>query len=845
MIRKPHLHLLAALLLGILSLIIAVPGGAASKKETKELIAQLPSKYQEWLDEVRLLITKEETATFVELEKDYQRDAFIDRFWRLRDPFSDTGRNEFRERWYERVSEARRMFGTLDEDRSIIMLLNGFPDALIKIDCRELWPAEVWFFRRAENLGREAALIFTQRGALGKYILWHPTDGFDNLYKSSMSARGGSNSFEFSTGCDQQEAGAVGAAIRFARSEGVLGFSSMVAGLTKTPEGPSGEWVATFNSYTTDLPEGSNAFEAEVSVDFPGRYKARTVVQGLITVDRSQLAISDLAGYESFNLQLVGEVIRANKLFDSFRYTFNHPLSSIESDQIPLVFERYLRPGTYSLILRLEDVNGESYFRTSRPITVPLVDTNIARPPSDPETAQLLEEANAAIARGETTLKIVPPQGELHTGMLRIDTLASGSDIAEVIFSIDEKQVLKKRSPPWSVEFDLGQLPRMRTLTAVAIDRTGQEMTRDVLILNAGAHRFGIRLIEPRRGRPYSGSLRAEAVVDVPEGKAVERVEFYLNETLVTTLYQEPWTHPIILPPAEQIAYVRAVAYQPDGNSTEELVFVNAPDYLEEVDIQFVELYVAALDANQRPLEGLADSEFKVSEDGVPQSLLRFDHVANLPIHAGILIDVSASMIDRIETAQFAALKFFEEAITPKDRAALITFNDHPNLATKFTNDLGDLAGGLAGLKAERGTALYDSLIFALYYFNGIRGQRTLIVLSDGQDEHSRFTFEDALEYAQRAGVSVYSIGLDLGRKQGDARKKLRQLSEETGGRLFLITDTSELEGAYNEIQRELRSRYYLAYQSTNTKDSEDFRMIDVEVTRKNVEAKALRGYYP
>jgi VWFA-related protein len=840
MIRPLRHWVLLPLLLGLL----LDPAVAASKKETKELIAQLPSKYQEWLEEVKLLITKEEIATFLELGKDYQRDAFIERFWRLRDPFSDTGRNEFRERWYERVTEARRLFGALDEDRSIIMLLNGFPDAMIKIDCRELWPAEVWFFRRAENLGREAALIFVQRGALGKYILWHPTDGIDELYRSATSGGAGS-SFEFSTGCDQQEAGAIGAAVRFARAEGVLGFSSLVAGLTKTPEGPSGEWVATFNAYTTDVPEGSNSFDAELSLEYPGRYKTRTVVQGLITVDRSDLAVSDLAGYESFNLQLVGEVLRANKLFDSFRYSFNHPLSSLGGDEVPLVFERYLRPGDYSLILRLEDINGEKYFKKSLPISVPLVQTAATRPPSDPETARMLEEANAAIARGETTLKIVPPQGELHTGMLRIDTLSSGPDIAEVIFSIDDKQVLKKRSPPWSVEFDLGPLPRMRKLTAVALDSSGQEMTQDELILNSGAHRFAINLLEPRRGKTYTGSLRAEAEIDVPEGKAVERVEFFLNETLVATLYQEPWTHPILLPPSEQVAYVRAVAYQPDGNSTEELVFVNAPDYLEEVDIQFVELYVAAVDANQRPVEGIAKSEFDIYEDGVSQSLLRFDHVANLPIHAGILIDVSASMSDRIETAQLAALRFFQQAITPKDRASLITFNDHPNLATKFTSDLGDLAGGLAGLKAERGTALYDSLIFALYYFNGIKGQRAVILLSDGQDEHSRFTFEDALEYAQRAGVAVYSIGLDLGRKQSDARKKLRRLSDETGGRVFLITDISELEGVYLEIQRELRSRYYLAYQSTNTRDSDDFRMIDVTLSRKDVEAKALRGYYP
>ncbi|MDH3254870.1 MAG: VWA domain-containing protein, partial [Acidobacteriota bacterium] len=683
-----------------------------------------------------------------------------------------------------------------------------------------------------------------QRGGLGKYILWQPTDGVDELQRSSLSG-GGRFFFDSSGGCDQEETAAISTAIRYAQAQGVLGFSSVVADLTKKPEGPSGEWVSTFNSYTTDIPEDAAAFDAKLSLEFPGRYKARTVVQGLLAIKRSELAVADLAGHQSYNLQLIGEVLRNDKLFDSFRYAFNHPLDSLAGDTVPLVFERYLRAGEYTLILRLEDINANTFFRTAQPISVPLIETAVSRPPSDPETARLLAEANAAIASGETALRIVPPQGELHTGMLRIDTLSSGSDIAEVVFSIDNKQVLKKRDPPWSVEFDLGSLPRMRTLTAVALASSGRELARDEMILNSGAHRFSIRLLEPRKGVTYRNSLRAEADVQVPEDKAVERVEFYLNETRVATLYQPPWIHPILLPPVEQVAYVRAVAYQPDGNSTEELVFVNAPEYLEEVDIQFVELFVGVLDASQRPVEGLTESDFTVREDGAPQSLLRFDHVANLPIHAGILIDVSASMKERIEAAQLAALKFFQQAITPKDRASLITFNDHPNLATKFTNNLGELAGGLAGLKAERGTALYDSVIFALYYFNGIKGQRALVLLSDGQDEHSRFTFEDTLEYAQRAGVAVYSIGLDLPRKQRDARRKLERLAAETGGRLFLIEDIDQLEGVYREIQRELRSRYYLAYQSTNTLDSQDFRTIDVRLNRPGLDAKTLRGYYP
>ena len=444
----------------------------------------------------------------------------------------------------------------------------------------------------------------------------------------------------------------------------------------------------------------------------------------------------------------------------------------------------------------------------------------------------------------ETSIQIVPPRGDLQTGMLRIDTLVTGK-IDHVVFSLDGRAVLTKRSPPFNVELDLGSLPRMRTLAVTALDAQGRELARDEKEINSGSHRFAVRLVEPRQGVTYDRSLRAEVVVEVPEGKVVKRVEFYLNETLIASLYQPPFVQPILLPNAGEVAYVRAVAYQPDGNSTEDLVFVNAPDFLEEVDVQFVELYIAVLNRDKRPVEGLRVEDFQILEDGVEQDPLRFDLVTDLPIHAGILVDTSASMTDSLAIAQSAALGFFEAAITPKDRATLITFNDHPNLAAKFTNDLKTLAGGLAGLKAERGTALYDSLIFSLYYFNGIKGQRALILLSDGRDEVSRFTFEDTLEYARRAGVSIYSIGLNLGKKLSDARRKLVKLSRETGGASFFIDSASDLPAIYASIQRELRSRYYVAYQSTNATNDNDFRSIEVQLARSGLEAKTLRGYYP
>ncbi|NJL29266.1 MAG: VWA domain-containing protein, partial [Thermoanaerobaculia bacterium] len=467
------------------------------------------------------------------------------------------------------------------------------------------------------------------------------------------------------------------------------------------------------------------------------------------------------------------------------------------------------------------------------------------RPRPTPKRDGCSTEANAAIAAGENTVKIAPLGGEWQTGLVRIDTLVTGEDIAKITFYLDNQPILTKKRPPYSVELDLGAVPRGQVLRVEAFDAADRPIASDESTLNAGQHRFSVRLVEPHPSKHYASSIRAQVDVVVPEGEVVERVELYLNETLVSTLYQEPWIQPILLPQNEPTAYVRTVAYLTDGSSTEDVVFVNAPEYLENVDVQFVELFATVLDRDQRPVEGLEKSDFKVVEDGTPQQVVRFELVRNLPIHMAAMLDVSASMEGRLEQTQAAALHFFEQAITPKDRGAIITFNDHPNLTAKYTNQVSALAAGLAGLKAERGTALWDSLIFALYYFNGIKGQRAILLLSDGKDESSRYSFAQALEFAQRAGVAIYAIGLDLKRSDTDARKALTRLANETGGRSFFVDDAAQLQAIYDTIQRELRSRYLLAYQSSNTTETKSFRTIEVTLSKPGLEVKTMRGYFP
>ena len=254
------------------------------------------------------------------------------------------------------------------------------------------------------------------------------------------------------------------------------------------------------------------------------------------------------------------------------------------------------------------------------------------------------------------------------------------------------------------------------------------------------------------------------------------------------------------------------------------------------------------------PCSSWKAGDFRVLEDGVPQEIVRFERVDNTPIRGVTLLDISASMDERLDQSVQAAAEFFQRVVTERDELAVVTFNDRPLMAATFTNESEEFAKGLLGLRAERGTALYDSLIFTLYQLNGLPGQRVLVLLSDGQDEHSRFTYEDALEYAQRSQATVYTIGLALptkvknkgrGKRPENPRKVLTSIAEQTGGQSFFLDDIGGLQSIYEQIARELRTKYLIAYQSSNTSSDGEYREVQVEVAQKGAEARTIRGYYP
>ena len=825
----------------------------------------LPTHHRQWTEEVGLLLTDDELQVFLCLSQDYQRDAFIEEFWKARDPYPETARNEFREHWSERLSMIRQLFDNTDDERARYYLLNGPPDIHVAI-CpqRSATKVEAWFYGfqdMSEVIGaiysrrlrpHQYAVIFYRRLGVAPWRAWLPNEGIDRLSSEDLGA-----------GCKEEELGYALGIIKILNDwGGALGFyyDRLIGEKLEPIEAPSNEWLRTFESYSTDLPSGAPQLEASLDVTFPGRKENRTVVQTLVQVEAASATLADLAGARSYGFELIGEILRADadtgadRLFESFRYRFEFPVEETDVADgdgglpaMPLVAQRYLRPGNFKLILRIDDLNGDAVWRHAQPLEVPRIEEAAGWTEADLEP--IFAEANRSLASGEPTIRIISPGGDLVSGYLRFDTAVTGP-VNKVRFTLDDKDLFTTKRAPYSVDVRLGELPRSQMLRAIAYDVGGNQIASDSYLINGSPHRFDVRIIEPIPGNRYNDSVRMRAQVTVPEGRSLEELQVFRNDDRVATLYEEPFTVPIELPDGPELTIVRIVGKLLDAEGpaalVEDTAIINGPATLEELQVDFVELYTTVDDRDRRPLLDLGEDAFQVLEDGVAQEIVRFERVDDTPLIGTVLLDVSASMEERLQQSVQAAADFFQQVITERDELSIVTFNDRPHLAAPFTRDRIEFARGLMGLRTERGTALYDSLIFTLYHLNGLPGQRAVLLLSDGVDEHSRYDLDDALEYARRSEAAIYAIGLALPRKaKENPRKVLEQLASETGGRAFFVEETSQLGAVYDQIALELRSKYFLAYQSSSTQPSDAFRRVEVVVDARGAKARTIRGYYP
>jgi VWFA-related protein len=514
---------------------------------------------------------------------------------------------------------------------------------------------------------------------------------------------------------------------------------------------------------------------------------------------------------------------------------------------IALAFERALRPDRRFVIhLRVRDDvgGGEAYLH--RGFSVPTEPQVIEEPPVPEGTIIAMgEQLSRVVVAGQDDLLLIPPADDVVVGFWRAEALVTGERIQKVAFLVDGQRQMTRSGRPFSAELRLAPHPTEQLVRAEGYDQADELVASDEVVLNQPRGALRVRILEPKQGSSVSGKVLSTAEVVVPEESRVEEVEFLVNEQSVAKLKKPPWQAEIEVPADGAMAYLTVMATLDDGSRAEEVRFLNAPQYLEEVDVNLVELYTTVTDRSGDFARNLVQEDFEVKEDGRVQTISKFELVVDLPLTIGFVIDTSSSMADSLPEAKEAALGFLESILTPRDQAFAVAFADKPVLIMPRTDDVSALEESFEDLRSLGWTTLHDAVATGLYYFRGIRGRRALILLSDGDDTGSSIPFRDALEYARRSGVAVYAVGLNVGKLSVGIRRKLTNLAEETGGRVFFIGQAEELVGVYDEIEEELRSQYLLAYTSDMPNTDGAYREVEVKVKKGGLKARTIRGYYP
>ena len=227
-----------------------------------------------------------------------------------------------------------------------------------------------------------------------------------------------------------------------------------------------------------------------------------------------------------------------------------------------------------------------------------------------------------------------------------------------------------------------------------------------------------------------------------------------------------------------------------------------------------VHVVFTVTDRHGRYIKDLKQNDFRVIDDQKPAELRSFSSETDLPLQVGLLIDASNSVRDRFKFEQEAAIEFLNSIIRPRyDKAFVVGFDATPEVTQDFTDNTENLSNGVRMLRAGGGTAMYDALYFAcrdklLKQEQTGPVRRAIILLSDGEDNLSHVTREEAIEMAMRADAIVYTISTNISGMKGKGDKVLERIAEATGGRAFFPFQMRDVSDSFQSIQEELRSQY-------------------------------------
>jgi VWFA-related protein len=310
---------------------------------------------------------------------------------------------------------------------------------------------------------------------------------------------------------------------------------------------------------------------------------------------------------------------------------------------------------------------------------------------------------------------------------------------------------------------------------------------------------------------------------------------------------QDAGTAPALPPPSSPAPATPTAAPQ-GADPSSQPVEKDDGMFVMRKSVEEVALHATVIDDKDHLITNLDRSAFSVFEDGVQQAITSFRH-EDIPVAMAIVIDNSGSMKDKREKVNQACLNLVRSS-NAQDEVIIVNFNDEEFLDQDFTSDIGKLKEALEKYDARGGTALYDAIDAAADHLkrNARRDKKVIFVVTDGEDNASRDTLEQAVQSLQQDdGATVYAIGLLGGEKERRARRALQILAQKTGGIAFFPRTLDEVDQISKTVAHDIRNQYYLGYKPALGKTTDGYRVIRVDARAPSYRKLTVRtksGYY-
>jgi Ca-activated chloride channel homolog len=538
---------------------------------------------------------------------------------------------------------------------------------------------------------------------------------------------------------------------------------------------------------------------------------------------------------EGSPLVLQGSLMQGGKVLRTFRYIVP-PEKNGEAKTIQAFQEGEVTVETRLLLEATNDTAPLMLAKTTDTFTVAKTGKTYV--------ADLEDGAEAVLAEGVLpdavgAVKIRAPRRDVAPNLFIVNVDVQ-PPVKRVEFWVEGKKIMARNAPPYSAELDLGKLPKRVEVRVVGYDDKGRYVDADAFVVNERETPLEVKIT---RTNTPDGLSHFKLSVMNPKNTNIKSVVLFAGDKKLHEWTRPPYAIDI---PAARLAgfdFVRASVTDSTGYEASDLMFLSGERYIEEIEVNVVELPVQVSDAAGIPIPGLTEKNFTILENGKEKQIAAFNYAANLPLSVGVLLDHSGSMEQRMSTAKDAASDFFRSIMKIGDKAFIAGFSSEPSKTAPFVGDPGALESQVRDVPDAGGsTALYDAIVTGLYRFRNVPGRKALVVITDGDDTSSRLSYDDMLGYARAARVPLYFIGIGFTFGGGGAMKSL---ATETGGVAYMIRNVKQLSETYKQLEADLRSQYLLTYRTESEKKDTAYRTIEVKVDRPDARVRTIRGFIP